>query len=183
MDKRGLSAYEKQKKMTTPIVFNTKIEFLDYMANMRYLFIPNEIVMQLGGSFSVRLWCTVNEQVKWQCGLTALGNGDAYISLNAQRLKQLYAKPGDEVTVSLAKDDSEFGLEVPLELKELLEQDAEGDKRFHQLVPGKQRFIIRFITSVKSSELRVERSVTLIENLKRLPAGKESFKGILGKYS
>lgn len=166
-----------------PIIFKTKIDCLDYMANMRYLLIPNEIVMQLGGSFSIRLWCTANEKVKWQCGLTALGNGDAYISLNAQRLKQLKAKPDDEVTLSLEKDDSEFGLEVPEELKELLEQDPEGNKRFHQLVAGKQRFIIRVITSVKSSQLRVERTVTLIENLKKLTVGKESFKDILGKYS
>lgn len=166
-----------------PIVFKTKIDCLDYMANMRYLLIPNEIVMQLGGSFSIRLWCTADEKVKWQCGLTALGNGDAYISLNAQRLKQLKAKPGDEVTLSLEKDDSEFGLEVPEELKELFEQDPEGNKRFHQLIAGKQRFIIRVIISVKSSQLRVERAVTLIENLKKLTVGKESFKDILGKYS
>lgn len=166
-----------------PIAFKTKIGSLDYMAQMRYLLIPNQIVMQLGGSFSVRLWCTANENLKWQCGLTALGNGDAYISLNAQRLKQLKAKPGDEVTITLEKDNSAFGLEVPEELKELLEQDDEGSKRFHQLVAGKQRFIIRVITDVKSSQLRVERAVTLIENLKRLTVGKESFKDILGKYS
>lgn len=166
-----------------PIVFKSKIECLDYMANMRYLLIPNDIVMQLGGSFSLRLWCTANEKIKWQCGLTALGNGDAYISLNAQRLKQLKAKPGDEVMISLEKDDSEFGLEVPEELKELLEQDPEGNKRFHQLVAGKQRYIIRVIAGVKSSHLRVERAVALIGNLKRLTPGKESFKDILGKYS
>jgi len=166
-----------------PIVFKSSIQCLDYMGNMRYLLVPNEMVQALGGSFSIRLWCTANEQVKWQTGLVALGNGDAYISLNAQRLKQLKAKVGDEVNIALVKDESEYGLDLPEELKELLEQDSEGHQRFHQLAPGKQRFIIRFVTGVKSSNLRVDRAVTLIENLKRLTAGKESFKDILGKYS
>ncbi|GLU54273.1 YdeI/OmpD-associated family protein [Dyadobacter frigoris] len=163
------------------VLFKSTIHHLEHLAGTRYLLVPNEIVEKLGGSFSVRLWCTVNEKVKWQCGLVALGTGDAYISINAQRIKQLKAKEGESLTVALEIDDSEYGLEVPEELKELLDQDDEGNRRFNLLVAGKRRFIIRHITAVKSSQLRIERAVTLIENLKRLPAGKESFKEILGK--
>ncbi|WP_159470951.1 YdeI/OmpD-associated family protein [Dyadobacter sp. 3J3] len=164
-----------------PVLFKSKIHQLEHLAGTRYLLVPHEIVEKLGNSFSIRLWCTVDEKIKWQCGLVALGNGDAYISINAQRIKQLKAKEGAPFTVALEIDDSEYGLEVPEELKELLDQDEEGNRRFNMLVAGKRRFIIRHITGVKNSQLRIERAVTLIKNLKRLPAGKEGFKEILGK--
>lgn len=164
-----------------PVIFESKIHHLEHLAGTRYLLVPNEIVEKLGGSFSIRLWCMVNEKIKWQCGLVALGTGDAYISINAQRIKQLKAKEGESLTVALEIDDSEYGLEVPEELKELLDQDDEGNRRFNLLVAGKRRFIIRHVTAVKSSQLRIERAVTLIKNLKRLPEGKEGFKEILGK--
>lgn len=163
------------------VIFKSKIHHLEHLAGTRYLLVPNEIVEKLGGSFSIRLWCTVDEKVKWQCGLVALGTGDAYISINAQRIKQLKGKEGQSFIVDLEIDDSEYGLEVPEELKELLDQDDEGNRRFNLLVAGKRRFIIRHITAVKSSQLRLERAVTLIKNLKRLPEGKEGFKEILGK--
>ncbi|MCF0059776.1 YdeI/OmpD-associated family protein [Dyadobacter sp. CY356] len=163
------------------VTFKSAIHHLEHLAGTRYLLVPGEIVEKLGGSFSIRLWCTVNEKIKWQCGLVALGTGDAYISINAQRIKQLKAKADETFDVALEVDDSEYGLEVPEELKELLDQDDEGNSRFNQLVAGKRRFIIRHITAVKSSQLRIERAVTLIKNLKRLPIGKEGFKEILGK--
>lgn len=165
------------------IRFKTVVQRLDYMGNIHYLLIPATVVEQLGGSFSIRLWCSVNDVLKWQCGLVALGNGDAYISMNAQRLKKLRVSLGDELLVTLEKDESQYGIDVPEELNELFLQDPEGYRRFQTLVPGKQRFIIRFITDVKSSQLKIERAVTLIENLKRLPVGKEGFKEILGKYA
>jgi hypothetical protein len=166
--------------MDSPVIFKSKIYELSYMGGLKYVDVPPEIIETLGGSFNIRLWCTINEKVKWQCGPVAAGNGNAYISVNAQRIKQLRVNIGDEVIVNLIPDRSEFGLELPIELQELLEQDREGNQRFTQLVPGKQRFIIRTVTAVKSSQLRIERSVSLIENLKKLAVGKESFKDILG---
>ncbi|QCR25099.1 YdeI/OmpD-associated family protein [Pontibacter sp. SGAir0037] len=163
-----------------PIVFETSINRLEYLVGMHYLEVPQPVVQQLGGKLKVRLLCTVNNQLTFQCGLMALGNGSAYISLNTKRLKQLKLKAGDKAVVALAKDESKYGMEIPEELAELLQQDDEGNKRFNLLTPGKQRYIIHYVASVKSSQLRIDRAILLIKNLKKLPVGNESFRAMLG---
>jgi hypothetical protein len=128
----------------------------------------------------VRLLCKINNYEAFQCGLVALGEGDGYISVNKKRMKDYKLKPGDEVHVLLTKDKSEFGMEVPVELQELFNQDYEGYRRFCLLTPGKQRYIIHYVSSVKSTHLRIDRALLLINNLKSLREGKESFRAILG---
>ncbi|MFD2247718.1 YdeI/OmpD-associated family protein [Pontibacter ruber] len=162
------------------ITYKTPIRRLQHLVNMHYLEVPAEVVQQLGGKFNVRLLCTVNSALTFQCGLVALGSGSGYISLNAKRMKELGVRVGEQVQVNLRKDESRYGMEMPAELAELLEQDEEGKRRFGTLTPGRQRYIIHYVASVKSSQLRIDRAILLIENLKMLPAGKESFRGMLG---
>ena len=164
--------------IASEISFKTSIAYLDSL-RMYYLEVPAVIVTKLGGINKQRLLCTI-KSVTWQCGLVALGKGKGYISLNKKLIKQLDIKEGDTLTASLKKDESKYGMKMPEELKELLNQDQEGNKRYHALVPGKQRYIIYYIQQVKSSQLRVERAIMLIENLKKLSRGKESYKGLFG---
>ncbi len=146
---------------------------------MDYLHVSKSVIKKLGGSFNQRLLCTVNKTVSWPCGLVALGNGHAYISLNKKILKKLGVSTGAEVNVALVKDTSKYGMTMPKELKSLLVQDAEGNRRFHLLVAGKQRYIIYYVSQVKTSQLRIDRAIRLIENLKHTKEGKESFDQIL----
>ncbi len=164
----------------SPIQFNTKISKLEHLVGMHYLEIPQKIVKKLGRKFAIRLLCTVNNSLTFQCGLVALGDGNGYISVIAKRMKQLGIKFGSKVSVELKKDDSKYGMPIPEELAELLAQDKEGVKRFKLLPPGKQRYIIYYVSMVKSTQLRIDRAILLIENLKQLPIGKESFREMLG---
>lgn len=165
----------------SPVLFNSRIYTLERLMGVHYIEVPKEAIQQMGGKLNIRLLCTVNQTVTFQCGMVALGDGNAYITLNAARLKQLGLKKGDEIAVALEKDTTPYGMPVPEELAELLEQDAEGVTRFQKLAPGKQRYIINYVSTVKSSQLRIERAILLIENLKKLPPGKESFRAMLGK--
>jgi uncharacterized protein YdeI (YjbR/CyaY-like superfamily) len=113
--------------------------------------------------------------------LVALGGGSGYISINNKRLKQLGLQTGETAHISLQKDETAYGMEFPEELTELLSQDEEGKRRFDMLPPGKQRYIIYYVAGVKNSQLRIDRALLLINNLKQLPLGKESFKEMLGK--
>jgi len=158
--------------------FTSAIYKLDHL-NTHYIEIPVTVVKKLGGKFNVRLLCTINNKLTFQCGIVALGEGKGYISLNAKRLATLKLRQGDAVDVVLKKDESEFGAEVPEELAEVFAQDQEGFQRFEKLVAGKQRFIIRHVTAVKSSQLKIERALTLMNNLKKLPPGKKHLKGCL----
>ncbi|GAA0894389.1 hypothetical protein GCM10009122_40700 [Fulvivirga kasyanovii] len=161
------------------IKFKTTIGQLDYL-NMKYLEVPKEVVDEFG-TLKIRLVCTVNNSLNFQCGLMALGEGKAYISINAKRMKELGVKLGDEVHVALKKDDSKYGMDVPEELAELLKQDYEGKLRFDKLTPAMQRYIIYHVSGVKSPNLRLDRAIMLIENLKKSVEGKETFRFLLGK--
>jgi len=163
------------------IRYSTRIAKLEHLISMRYLEIPASIVKKIGGVTNVRVLCTVNDAITFQGGLVALGKGRAYISFNLKRMKQIGVKDGEKVDVVLEPDESKYGMAVPEELQELFKQDKEGKKRFDLLTPGRQRYIIHYVSSVKNSQKRVDRAILLIENLKKLPKGKENFRDMLGK--
>ena len=154
---------------------------MDALNSMHYLEVPLYIIEELGGQLKMRLICTINNKITFPCGPIALGNGNGCISLNKKRMQELGVHYKDEITVALVKDPSKYGMEMPEELSELLKQDKEGAKRFQLLPPGKQRYIIYYVNMVKSSQLKVERAIKLIENLKKTKIGKESFREMLGK--
>ena len=168
------------KKTIQPITYKSKIYRLEHLVGMHYFEVPPDIIKKLGGTFKMRLHCTINAKLTYQGGLVALGNGSGYVSINMTRLKKLGLKFKDEVTVSLVKDESEYGMVVPEELNELLNQDEEGFRRFKKLTIGKQRYIIYYVNSVKNSQKRIDRAIFLITNLKKTKEGKESFRQILG---
>jgi len=163
-----------------PVSFKTYIDKLSHL-NMFYLEIPAKVVETVGGIGVKRLLCEVNKSLKFQCGLVALGEGRAYISINSKRMKELGVDCGDQVNLILSEDTSEYGVDVPEELTELFKQDPEGKRRFDGLSPAKQRYILNYIATVKSPQLRVDKAFMLISNLKTLPIGKESFREMLGK--
>jgi len=163
-----------------PIKFSTHIDKLSYL-NTFYLEISANVVKKIGGIGKQRLICEVNKAIKFQCGLMSLSEGRAYISINSKRMKELGVEKGDIVNVILTEDHSEYGVDVPEELTELFKQDPEGKRRFDLLKPGMQRYILNYVNTVKSIQLRVERAFLLISNLKRLPEGKETFREMLGK--
>lgn len=160
--------------------FKTKIFKLQHLAG-HYLDIPASIVKKSGWTGKQRFVCTVNKDLTWKCGMVSHGAGKAYILLNKKLMQTGKFNVGQEVNVILKKDASKYGMDVPAELKEIFAQDPIGKQRFDALAPGKRRYIIYYVNQVKSENLRVERAVRLISNLKKLPEGKESFMGILAK--
>jgi hypothetical protein len=111
----------------------------------------------------------------------SLGNDTAYITVSTERLKQLKVDLLDTLNVELEQDFSEYGFDDPIEFKEVLNQDTVGKKRFDLLTLGKRRATIYLVIQVKSSDKRIEKSIAILENLKRAPQGKETMRHILGK--
>lgn len=168
------------KKKETSIQFTSKIYKLKYLLDVHYVEVPMDVIKTLGGKLKIRLLCSINGNPSFQCGMVALGSGNAYISVNKKRMKEFGIKFGEKVKVALQKDDSKYGMDVPEELSELLKQDDEGNRRFKMLPPGTQRYIIYYVAQVKSSQLRINRAIKLITNLKKIKEGKEIFREILG---
>ena len=163
------------------ITFESNIGKLDYLLGVNYIFIPASVLNECGGIKSGRWICHLQNQIKFQCGFVALTEGNAYITVNKARMKKLNLQTGDQVKVQLEKDESEYGLDMCEELYTLLQQDEEGLFRFNKLSPGMQRYIIFYVSQVKNPQLRLDRSLLLIGNLKQMPEGKETFKAMLGK--
>jgi hypothetical protein len=162
------------------ISFKTKVYKLEHLAG-HYLDIPAVVVKKARATGKQRFVCTVNKTLTWKCGLVSHGAGKAYILLNKKLMQTGKFNVGQEVNVVLKADVSKYGMDVPAELKELFAQDKIGKERFDGLVAGKRRYIIYYINQVKSADLRIERAVRLISNLKKLPPGKETFPGLLAK--
>lgn len=170
--------------LTQPISFLTHIGRLKYLLGTYYVEVPKSIVKKID-TMNIRLWCSVNDTVKFQCGLVALGEGKAYITLSKKRIKELGLDvkkdlTGTKIKVSLTEDKSEYGTQMPEELKELLNQDEEGSERFNLLGKGFQRYIINYVAGVKNPDLKIKRAVLLIGNLKKSKPGKENFRELLG---
>lgn len=130
--------------------------------------------------YNQRFDVTVNDQVTWQAGTVSLGNNTAYITFSKARMKAIGVGLGDEVTVYLEKNRSEYGFDVPEEFEEVLRQDPTASARFHALPKGARRGIIYLIIQIKSSEKRIEKSLFFMENLKRAPK-KVTMRHLLGK--
>lgn len=161
------------------IIFKTKVSQLKHLLNVHILEIGKSQIIKIGG-IKQRVLCSINSNEFFQAGMMALGQGRAYITINNKRMKLYKIKNGDAIDVALKKDTSEFGVPMPDELKEVLLQDDDGNKRFELLAKSKQRYIINYVNTVKSPQLRIERAIKLINNLKKEIAGKENFRAIFG---
>ena len=128
--------------------------------------VPAAVVKKLTQPSSRRVVCNLNNAIEYQCALLPFGDGKFVISVNKSFRDKLGLKFGDRVLISLRKDESEYGLPMPEELKELLMQDKDGGKRFHALTPGKQRTLLYIIGKGKDSDLRIARSLIIVNHLK-----------------
>lgn len=167
-----------------PITFQSKIEYLDKL-RLSYISVSDDILeqfMEKGDKllYNQRFDVTVNNQVTWQGGTVSLGNNTAYITFSQARMKEIGVDLGDTVTVALVKNRSEYGFDVPEEFAEVLKQDPLANERFNALTKGTRRAVIYLVIQVKSSQKRIEKSIFLLENLKRAPE-KVTMRHILGK--
>jgi hypothetical protein len=162
-----------------PITFKSNIEYLAKL-KLHHVVVPSKIVDKVGG-IGTRLMVSINEHKPFHGGMVALGEGATYITINKKRLKEFGVDLGDEVSVTVELDKSKYGMEVPEELEALLEQDEEGARRFGNITPGQQRYIIHYVSQVKSSQKRIDRAIMLINNLKLLPEDEFDFRRLLGK--
>ncbi len=113
-----------------------------------------------------RVVCALNEKTEYQCAMLPRGDGTCLITVNKKLQKELGLTIGSKVQVSLRKDDTEYGLPMPVELAEVLAQDPEGNRFFHALTPGKLRTLLYIVAQVKNTDARIARALTIVDHLK-----------------
>lgn len=154
--------------------FKGLIECMDSSVYGLHIKVPEKLAKEMLEQ-SDRFEITLNESETWQAALLSMGNGIRYLLMSKARCKKHKLKLGDEVLVELKPDSSKYGIALPEEMKELLVQDIEGSKYFHELTLGKQRSLLHLIGKPKSSDLRLHKAIATLEYLKRV-RGKLDFK-------
>lgn len=139
------------------------------------IFIPKEYADHFIDKNNKRIICTINEGFSFQAALMPQGNGDSFININAAIRKKLGLEIQDTIEILLEKDNSQYGLPLPEELKIAWDLDEEAYHIFHSMTMGKQRTLIHAIGKIKSTEKRIEKSLILLEYLKSVN-GKIDFK-------
>lgn len=153
--------------MPDSIHFTTVLDKFDSNLWGHHILVPEEIAQPfITDDKDRRVVCMLNDQIEFQCALMPRGDGGFFININKKIRDKLKLKVGMQVQASLRKDESKYGLPMPEELDELLKQDAEGDRLFHALTPGKQRTLLYIVGNAKKSDTRITRAIIVIEHLK-----------------
>jgi Domain of unknown function (DUF1905)/Bacteriocin-protection, YdeI or OmpD-Associated len=121
-----------------------------------YLTIPAEVVNQFDNKRHTRLICTINEHFSFQCGLNHLGDGNFFVIVGSQKMKEIGKKSGDKVRFEIEEDPNPLGVDIPEVLEAVLEQDEELKSIYENLSLGKQRSVIFAIQKIKSIDKQIE---------------------------
>lgn len=157
--------------------FKTILENFNTRLWSYHVKVPANIAKQFQENGTKRVVCILNGDLQIQCAIMPAGDETFFINLNKKIRDTLQLRDGSTVLVELVKDESEFGLPVPPEFAEVLDQDSEGKNLFDQLTPGKKRNLIYIAGQVKNSDMRIHRSLILLQHLKK-NEGKINFKNL-----
>ena len=147
--------------------FRTRLENFNTRLWSFHVKVPKLVALHFQEKGIKRVVAELNGTLSFQCAIMPAGDGVFFINVNKKIRDQLKLKEGSPVHVTLSEDNSEYGLPFPEEFKELLSQDAEGNKLFHALTPGKQRNMIYAVSQVKNTDLRIHRGLVILDHLKR----------------
>jgi hypothetical protein len=95
-------------------------------------------------------------------------SGDYKMMFSKAKQKELALSLGDEFEIQLFEDTSKYGVEMPEELEAVLMSDYDAYEIFESLSKGKQRSIIYGVTRFKGSQNKIDKSLIMCENLKRI---------------
>jgi hypothetical protein len=133
-----------------------------------YFVVPDAVADQfVEGRKPARVRCRVNDQVDFQCAIRPMGGGGFYINMSTALRQQGKITLGQLLFISIAKDDSMYGRDLPEELSELLALDEERNLLFQALLPSHQRGIIHYVAAAKSVQVRIDRAIMMINRLKK----------------
>jgi uncharacterized protein YdeI (YjbR/CyaY-like superfamily) len=97
----------------------------------------------------------------------SMGNGTGFLTASTQLVKKQGWRIGQALKVKLEEDRDEEVFPMSDEMREVLATDAAAAELFYSLTPGKQRGLIHFVNTAKSSQVRIERALAIATNLQQ----------------
>lgn len=129
-----------------------------------HIIVPEEIARIMCSSDHRRVKCIFNGLVTLHCALMP-NKGSWFILMNKDVIKKLGISMMSELSVHITKDDSEYGMPMSDEFREVLDQDTDFYTYFHKLTPGKQRSLIYMVNKYKSIEVRIKKTLAIADHL------------------
>jgi len=148
------------------MIIKSTIGKLDSAVWNMHLTVPKEMSDHFLNSTGNRVICNIDDQHEFHAALMPKGEGIYFININKEIRKKLRLEEGDEIPITLVPDTSKYGIHLPEEMEELLAQDVAGDRVFHQLTIGKQRSLLHIAGKAKSSNVRLRKSLMILDYLK-----------------
>ncbi len=130
---------------------------------MHYALVPQDVVESFD---SKRVICTINNSIDFHCAFNFSKTKGNYIYINKSIVKELHLHPGKIISLVYKKDTTKYQFELPEEFEEVLKTDKHALQVFNSLKPGNQRGIIHLIAKIKSTDKRIEKSLSFAEKLK-----------------
>lgn len=154
--------------------FVARIEQLQSNIWSNHIKVPNEVASYYKEQNVKRLLCHINGQLTIHCAILFNKEGP-YILLNKPLVKKLQSSSQGVLQISLEVDHSKYGMKMPEEFLASLKEDPSAYEHFENLTAGKQRNLIHLVASVKSSEIKIRRSLAILDHLNR-ESGQLDFK-------
>ncbi|MBK9737395.1 MAG: YdeI/OmpD-associated family protein [Saprospiraceae bacterium] len=129
-----------------------------------HFIVPTTIAQNFINGNDRRVTIEINNEIKLHSAL--MPNKETwFIMLNQGVQKKLNVKSGGLIQIGMDKDTSEYGMPMPDEFREVLDQNPEGDEYFHGLTPGKQRSLLYIVGKVKNIDLRINKALAIVDHL------------------
>jgi len=95
-------------------------------------------------------------------------NGYEYVGLSIAMVKKMGIRENAEITIYLKADTSEYGMDFPEEMQEVMDQDPEGKDLFERANPGIQRGFLHYVSSAKGIDTRIKRALHVMNRMREL---------------
>ncbi len=141
----------------------------------RHIEVPQNVAEDFLNANIKRVLLTINDYEAIHAGIMPLGGGRWFLNLNKAFCKKHGLMVGEMLHIQLSDDTSKYGMKMPEELAEILDQDEVADHYFHALTPGKQRNMIYAVSQIKSMDIRIRRALVITNHLK-MNSGKIDFR-------
>ena len=137
--------------------------------------VPKDILEQIKTLDNKRFIVHINDTLEYPGTPVPIEKGVSIILINKSRSKKLKLELNQDIHIKLVPDTSKYGMPLPPEFKEVLDEDHDGRAYLESLTPGKIRNLIYLVAKVKNPNKRIEKAVVIMEHL-RINKGKLDFK-------
>jgi bifunctional DNA-binding transcriptional regulator/antitoxin component of YhaV-PrlF toxin-antitoxin module len=150
----------------SPLKITASAQLLPDAHQYLVIYFPKKLIEDHGLKPMDRIKVIFTEKRYIHCALKKDKKGQYCIYLGKFFREKAKIFEGQEVTLILEKDISDLGMEMPIELDEVLSIDEEAQKVWNQITPGRKRSAVYYISKAKQEETRIKRALLIAENLK-----------------